>query len=73
MFLVAFVQSIPVYDANEGNIQPNKPAGPGLWNSIGENLKTPGQAMPTQVHLEHETNPQLLLKDSVNKMKKGNY
>ena len=38
---------------NEGEQQPNKPSGPGLWNSIGESIKTPGEAMPTQIHLPH--------------------
>ena len=73
LFLAAVVRSVPIFEANEGNMQPNKPAGPGLWNSIGEHLKTHGEAMPTQVHLPHETNPRLILKDSVNKMVKGNY
>ena len=34
--------------------QPNKVASTGLWNSIGEGLKTPGKAMPTQIHLPHD-------------------
>ena len=69
---LAIVQATPVFYAKEGIQQPNKVAGPGLWHSIGENLKTPGEAMPITVHLPHETNPTLLLKDSVKTMAKGN-
>ena len=57
---------------NGGEQQPNIPAGSGLWNSIGENLKTPGEAMPTQIHLPHEENPALIIKDSVKKLAEGN-
>ena len=35
--------------SNLGVKPPNKDAGPGLWNSIGENIKTPGEALPTQM------------------------
>ena len=38
---------------NDGKAESNKDAGPGLWNSIGESIKTPGEAMPTQIHLPH--------------------
>lgn len=53
---------------NEGDQQPNKAPGPGLYNSIGESINTPGKAMPTQIHLPHEENPSLILKDSVTKL-----
>ena len=58
---------------NEGQQQPNNPAGSGLWNSIGENLNTPGEAMPTKIHLPHEENPALIIKDSVKKLAEGNF
>merc|ERR1711894_563133 len=44
---------LPNKAENGGEQQPNKPSGPGLWNSIGESIKTPGEAMPTQIHLPH--------------------
>ena len=50
--------------------QPNKVAGPGLWNSIGEGLKTPGKAMPTQLHLPHDIeNPGMTNKQIVKSYK----
>ena len=58
---------------NDGEQQQNEPAGSGLWNSIGENLKMPGEAMPTKIHLPHEENPSLIIKDSVKKMAEGNF
>ena len=44
---------LPNKAENGGEQQPNKPSGPGLWNSIGKSIKTPGEAMPTQIHLPH--------------------
>ena len=38
---------------NDGKAASNKEAGAGLWNSIGESIKTPGEALPTQIHLPH--------------------
>ena len=58
---------------NDGEQQQNEPAGSGLWNSIGVNLKTPGEAMPTKIHLPHEENPSLIIKDSVKKLVEGNF
>ena len=70
---IAVVRFTPIIDAKQGDEQENKQAGPGLWNSIGENLKTYGEALPVTVHLPHETNPTLLLKDSIKTMVKGNH
>ena len=58
LIFVSVVQStpsgLPGKSGNEGEQQENKDAGKGLWNSIGESIKTPGEAMPTQVDLPHD-------------------
>ena len=58
LFSVSVIKStasgVPEKSGNEGEQQENKDAGTGLWNSIGESIKTPGEAMPTQVDLPHD-------------------
>ena len=71
--VIAVAQSTPIVYGKDGNEQANKEAGPGLWNSIGENLKTYGEALPVTVHLHHETKPTLLRKDSIKIMVKGKH
>ena len=53
--------------------QPNKVAGPGLWNSIGEGLKTPGKAMPTQIHLPHDIENPGMTNKQIIKSYKGKF
>ena len=52
--------------------KPNKVAGPGLWNSIGEGLKTPGKAMPTLIHLPHDIENPGMTNKQIIKSYKGN-
>ena len=71
VFMIVTSSLISLGKCNEGEQQPNKAPGPGLYNSIGESINTPGKAMPTQIHLPHEENPSLILKDSVKKLAAG--
>ena len=53
--------------------QPNKVAGTGLWNSIGEGIKTPGKAMPTQIHLPHDIENPGMTNKQIIKSYKGKF
>ena len=64
--LLCRVNARPLFSAMEG-----QPAPAQYPKDLGAGLKMPGEAMPTRVHLPHETNPTLLIKDSIKKAEKG--
>ena len=64
--LLCNVNAVPLLSAMEGQPAPSK-----YKKELGADLRTPGEAMPTRVHIPHETNPTLLMKDSIKKAAQG--